>query len=111
RRARGTADRRHAAGRGLGGARALSDAPRVSIVLPSHDGARYLDTAIESWHRQTYAAFELVLVDDGSIDDTRARAKAWCARDARIRLTHHDVVRRLPAALNTGFALTRGEYL
>lgn len=83
----------------------------VSMVLPSYDGARYLDDAIGSVWRQTYGAWELIVVDDASRDDTRSRAQAWCARDPRIRLVVHDRNRGLPAALNSGFATARGDYL
>ena len=89
----------------------MTRAPLVSIVLPSHNGERYLDEAIESWRAQTYQRWELVLVDDGSTDGTRACAKRWCALDARIRLVRHETKRGLPAGLNTGFAAARGDYL
>ena len=89
----------------------MTRVPLVSVVLPAHNGERYLDEAIESWRNQTYARWELVLVDDASTDGTRACAKRWCARDARIRLVRHETKRGLAAGLNTGFAAARGDYL
>jgi glycosyltransferase involved in cell wall biosynthesis len=83
----------------------------ISVVLPSRNGLRYLDEAIESWQSQSYPRWELILVDDGSTDGTRACAEAWCARDARIRVLGHEVGRGLPAALNAGFARAHGDYL
>ena len=83
----------------------------VSIVLPTHDGSRYIDEATAGWTVQTYQNWELIVVDDGSVDDTRERVAAWCERDGRVRLVSHGSNRGLPAALNTGFARARGDYL
>jgi glycosyltransferase involved in cell wall biosynthesis len=85
--------------------------PLVSIVLPTHNGARFLDEALASWIGQTYRRWELVAVDDGSQDETPGRLAAWADRDARVRLVRHPVNRGLPAALNTGFAQAGGAYL
>ncbi|MGL4464397.1 MAG: glycosyltransferase family 2 protein [Planctomycetia bacterium] len=84
-------------------------APRVSIVLPVYDGARYLAESIESCLCQTLADWELIVVDDGSTDDTGRIVRSF--RDPRIHSLRHAVNRRLPAALNTGFRQCRGEYL
>lgn len=83
----------------------------VSVVLPSHNGIRYLDEAVESWRSQSYPHWELVIVDDASTDDTAACAARWCERDPRIQLVGHGTRRGLSAALNAGFAAARGEYL
>ena len=84
-------------------------APRVSIVLPSFNGSAHLDEAVASVVAQTHKDFELLLVDDGSTDDTGVRMQAWAARDARIRVIRLDPNRGLPAALNEGFAHARGD--
>jgi len=84
--------------------------PLVTIVLPTYNGARYVDEAIASWVAQRHAAWELVAVDDASTDDTPARLRAWRERDRRIRVLRHADNRALPAALNTGFAAARGVY-
>jgi glycosyltransferase involved in cell wall biosynthesis len=83
----------------------------VSIVLPSRNGSRFLAAAIESCRRQTYLGWELVLVDDGSTDDTPEIMASFAAVDTRLRVVANEGKGRLPAALNAGFALTRGEYL
>ncbi|MGH7945635.1 MAG: glycosyltransferase family 2 protein, partial [Opitutaceae bacterium] len=44
--------------------------PRVSVVIPSYNHARYLPEALESVFAQTYSNIGLILVDDGSTDDT-----------------------------------------
>lgn len=83
--------------------------PRVSIVLPTFNGERYIRRSIESCLAQTCTDLELIVVDDGSTDGTCAAAEG--CTDARVRLIRHAENRRLPAALNTGFANANGMYL
>lgn len=85
-----------------------SAAPRVSMVMPVHNGARWLEEAIESVLAQSFADFELILVDDASRDDGPAIMAAAAARDPRIRHFRLDTNVGLPAALNHGFAQARG---
>jgi GT2 family glycosyltransferase len=94
----------------LPGIRRASALPRVSIVLPVYNGERYLATAIESILAQSYRDWELIVVDDGSIDASLGIARAYAAKDNRIRV-HEQPNRRLPAALNAGFEFARGRYL
>lgn len=55
-------------------------APLVSVIVPTFNRARLLGEAIDSVWRQTHRPIELLIVDDGSTDDTRAAAEAWAAR-------------------------------
>jgi glycosyltransferase involved in cell wall biosynthesis len=81
----------------------------VSIVLPTHNGARYLSEAIEACLGQTWANIELVVVVDGSRDDTESVLAGF--DDGRMRVLRHKENRGLPEALNTGFSATKGRYL
>ncbi len=83
----------------------------VSIVLPTYNGSRYLRQSIESILAQTYSHWELIIVDDCSTDATPSIIQEYVAKDNRIRSIRHTVNRKLPAALNTGFADSQGEYL
>ena len=83
--------------------------PRVSMVMPVHNGARWLAEAIESVLAQDFGDFELILVDDASRDASPAIMADAAARDPRVRLLHLDTNVGLPAALNHGFAAARGE--
>ncbi len=85
--------------------------PTVSVVLPTHNGSRYIDRAIESVVEQTFADWELIVVDDASTDDTPAKVDVWTERDERIRVVHLTENRKLPGALNDGFRQAGGEYL
>lgn len=84
--------------------------PLVSIVLPTHNGSRYIREAIDSCLVQTYGEWELVVVDDGSTDNTAQIVQGYVERDKRIRLLGHAKNRYLPAAVNTGFRDARGAY-
>jgi glycosyltransferase involved in cell wall biosynthesis len=84
--------------------------PLISVVLPTFNGARHLSQSIDGCLQQTWPNWELIIVDDHSTDETPDIIARYAAADDRIRPVRHDRNRQLPAALNTGFALARGEY-
>jgi glycosyltransferase involved in cell wall biosynthesis len=59
---------------------------RVSVVIPVYNGERYLAEAIDSVLAQTHREFELILVDDGSTDETPAIMQSYAAKDPRVRV-------------------------
>jgi polysaccharide pyruvyl transferase CsaB len=81
----------------------------VSIVLPVHNGERYVAEAIQSVLDQTYTHFELIIVDDGSTDRTPSIITDFAQKDQRIRVIRQ-ANQKLPGALNTGFKSAQGEY-
>lgn len=85
-------------------------APRVSMIMPVHNGARWLADAIDSVLVQDFPDFELILVDDASRDASTAMMAEAAARDPRVRFFRLDTNVGLPAALNHGFAAARGEF-
>lgn len=85
-------------------------APRVSVVMPVHNGARWLADAMESVLHQDFRDFELILVDDASRDESPAIMASFAARDPRVRLISLKENVGLPAALNHGFAAARGAF-
>jgi glycosyltransferase involved in cell wall biosynthesis len=92
----------------------VSDAPRVSVIMPVFNAERFLGEAVESVRAQTYPGWELLLIDDGSTDGSTALAQGYAAADpARIRyLAHPDGGNRgASATRNLGIAHARGEYL
>jgi glycosyltransferase involved in cell wall biosynthesis len=82
----------------------------VSIVLPVYNGAGYVRESIESVLQQTYTHFELIVIDDGSTDDTPAIVDEYARRDPRVRVIHQPN-QRLPRALSNGCRLAQGEFL
>lgn len=88
--------------------------PTVSIIVPFYNGERFFVEALDSILGQTYAQWELILVDDGSTDGSRSIALAAEARHPdRITYTSHPgrVNRGLPASRNLGMGIARGSYL
>ena len=60
----------------------------VSVILPAYNVANYLDDCLESVISQTYINTEIIIVDDGSTDDTAGKADDWLSKDDRIRVVH-----------------------
>lgn len=83
--------------------------PRVSIVLPTRNRASELREAVESVFRQTFAAWECLVVDDGSSDGTPGIASELVRADRRVRTIRRDPGGSLSAARNAGLAAARGE--
>ncbi|WP_454084895.1 glycosyltransferase [Georgenia sp. Marseille-Q6866] len=88
----------------------LTEEPLVSVIVPSKDRATVLPTALQSVLDQTYARWELVVVDDGSRDGT-PEALVPFLRDPRVRLVTHETNRGVAAARNTGLATATGDYV
>ena len=88
----------------------MKNSEKVSIVLPTYNGAKYIRQSIDSCLNQTYKNIELIIVDDGSTDHTPNIIKKYLKFDRRIHSARHDWNRKLPAALNTGFDRAKGDY-
>jgi glycosyltransferase involved in cell wall biosynthesis len=80
--------------------------PLVSVIIPVHNGARYLHAALESVFAQTYRPFEVVVVDDGSADDSGVIAQGF----HEVRYIHQ-ANQGVAAARNHGTEAARGEFL
>src|ERR671910_2706788 len=91
-------------------AHGLPDYGKVSVVIPCYNQADFLGEAIESVLSQSYQAFEVIVVDDGSTDDTKEVASAYALEDSRVRLVRQQN-RGLAGARNRGLAESRGEYV
>lgn len=84
--------------------------PTVSVVVPVYRVEKYLDKCVGSICAQTFADFELILVDDGSPDNCPALCDAWAQKDSRIRVIHQKNG-GLSAARNAGIEAALGQYL
>ena len=60
----------------------------VSIIIPIYNGSRFLKETLDSVQNQSYKDYELILVDDGSTDDTAHICEQYAAKDPRIRVRH-----------------------
>ena len=83
------------------------NSPLVSIVLPMYNAAKYIKECVDSILAQTYSDFELLIIDDGSTDDSVKIVETY--KDSRIRLIRnsHDFI----ASLNKGIVESRGKYI
>lgn len=86
-------------------------APTISVVLPVHNGERFLRAALDSILAQTLTDFELIAVDDCSTDSTPSILAEYANSDSRIRVLTNPDNRKLPASLNRGFAEARADWL
>lgn len=84
--------------------------PEISVIVPVYRVEKYLNDCIDSILAQTFADFELILVDDGSPDSCPALCDAAAARDSRIRVIHQKN-RGLSGARNAGLDAAEGEWI
>ena len=92
----------------------MNDPVRVSVVLPFLDASRFMRECIDSVIAQTYPHWELVLVDDGSSDDSAAIAQEYVRRfPGRVRYIEHPghENRGISASRNVGVRQARGEFI
>lgn len=85
------------------------DRKLVSVIVPTYNRAHLLPRAINSVLNQIYQNFELIIVNDGSTDDTEKVVKSF--RDRRIRYYEHETNRGADEAAYTGYNMAKGDYL
>ena len=81
--------------------------PKVSVIIPTYNRANYVGEAIESVLAQTYQDYEIIVVDDGSTDNTREVVQKY---SDRMKYLYQDN-RGEPGGRNTGILVSQGEYL
>lgn len=82
----------------------------LSVIIPVYKTEHTLDRCVESVLRQDIDGMEIVLVDDGSPDDSPRLCDKWAERDGRIKVVHKENG-GLGDARNAGVALAKGEYI
>ncbi len=85
--------------------------PIVSVVIPAYNAALYLSQAIESVLAQTYLAVEVIIVDDGSIDNTCVIIEKYSREMLGVVSGVYQKNKGLSAARNAGIRAARGEYI
>lgn len=84
--------------------------PKVSVVVPAYNVRAYIQDALVSLERQSFDKFEVLVVDDGSTDDTAEVVKPFCERDSRFQLVQKQNG-GLSSARNCGIHHARAEYI
>jgi glycosyltransferase involved in cell wall biosynthesis len=84
--------------------------PNVSVVIPAFNAAAFIAETLDSVLGQTLGSLEVIVVDDGSVDETSVMVERFVARDSRVRLLHQENA-GVGAARNTGIRHARGTYV
>lgn len=86
------------------------DNPLISVIVPIYNVEAYLQRCVDSIRHQTYKNLEIVLVDDGSIDNCGRMCDEFAKEDSRIAVIHRENG-GLSAARNSGLDICKGEYI
>jgi len=86
----------------------VNERPLVSVIMPAFNAANTISESIESVIGQTYGNWELIIIDDGSSDQTKLIAEQYAIKDARIKLLSLSKNGGLPNARNEGIINARG---
>ena len=84
--------------------------PLISVVVPIYNVEEYLDKCVESIVNQTYENLEIILVDDGSPDNSPKKCDDWAKKDKRIKVIHKENG-GLSDARNAAIDIAKGEYI
>ena len=85
--------------------------PRMSVVIPHYNHADLLPEALDAIARQTMPPFEVVVVDDGSADESVARLASLAEKLPWLQICRHPENRGVNAACNTGLNLVSGDFV
>lgn len=85
--------------------------PKVSVLIPNYNYARYLPEAIDSVLEQDFEDYELLVIDDASTDESADIIRSYGIRDARIRFRINETNRGMVSNLNDCLEWARGEYM
>lgn len=84
--------------------------PLVTIIVPVYNIEKYIDACISSIVNQTYKNIEIIIVDDGSIDQSGVLSDAWRKKDQRVKVIHQKN-QGTSVARNTAMRVCSGEYI
>lgn len=88
----------------------MEQTPLISVIVPVYNVAAYLSRCVESIRAQSYENLEILLVDDGSNDDSGRICEEYAEKDARIRVIHKENG-GLSSARNAGLDVSSGQYI
>lgn len=88
----------------------MHNKPLVSILLPVYNSAPFLADCLSSIQKQTYSNWELIIINDGSTDNTRQILESFAA-DSRIRIYSRKSNSGIAASLNQAVSLAKGQFL
>lgn len=83
----------------------MSDQPFFSVIIPSHNGSKYIRNALDSCAEQSFRDFEIIVICDDCTDDTEEIAKSYGARTRNVNFHHEGPTR------NVGIDISRGKWI
>ena len=86
--------------------------PLVSVIVPTYNYAQFIGDAIESVINQTWQTWEMLIIDDGSTDNTKSVVQSYVSKDCRI--TYFAIAQnsgRVAVARNYGISKSKGKYI
>lgn len=83
--------------------------PRISVVMPLYNNAKFIEESVESVLQQTYKNFELIIIDDCSKDGSIKRIEKY--QDPRIKIIRNNKNIGVAKSLNKGLGIAKGEYI
>ena len=89
----------------------MSTTPKISMIMSVYNGEDYLSEAMDSILNQTFADWELIVINDCSTDSTSEILARYAALDSRIKVYTNEVNLRLPSSLNKAIAYAQGKYI
>ncbi len=88
----------------------MTNAPPISIIIPAYNAAPFIAQTLDAVLAQTFTAFEVIVVNDGSTDQTTTIVEQYVQQDDRVRLVNQ-VNQGVSAAREQGKALAQGEFI
>lgn len=89
----------------------MPQSPFFTVVVPVYNGHAYLRECLDSVRHQTFSDFEVIMVDDGSVDDSPAICAEYAEADVRFKLVENRLNQGASAARNAGISRAEGTYL
>ena len=87
-----------------------SKEPLISVIIPVYNVEEYLDRCLESATLQTYKNIEIILIDDGSTDNSGKMCDEWAQKDKRIKVVHQEN-KGVSASRNRGICEAKGKLI
>lgn len=83
----------------------------ISIIIPSYNSEKTIEKAVKSIYKQQHNNFEVVIINDGSTDNSPELCKNFAAKDKRIRVFHNKTSQGVSSARNKGIMMSKGDYI
>lgn len=83
----------------------------ISIIIPSYNSEKTIERALQSVYEQNHSNFEIVIIDDGSTDNSGEVSDKYAANDKRIKVVHNKKSQGVSSARNKGLELAKGDYI